>query len=99
MYRVLLIDDENIIVEGLRRVIRWADYNCQVVGTAYVPFPWAYILKKFIILDPNRYRAVPNGVSIIVHPGTHWQRGLPAKFQFADESRSAYCKFSGNAQS
>ena len=34
MYRVVLIDDENIIVEGLRRVIKWADYNCQVVGTA-----------------------------------------------------------------
>ena len=34
MYRVVLIDDENIIVEGLRRVVRWADYNCQVVGTA-----------------------------------------------------------------
>ena len=34
MYRVLLIDDERMIVEGLRRVVRWADYNCQVVGTA-----------------------------------------------------------------
>lgn len=34
MYRVILIDDENIIVEGLRRVVHWADYNCQVVGTA-----------------------------------------------------------------
>lgn len=34
MYRVLLVDDENIIVEGLRRVIRWADYSCEVVGTA-----------------------------------------------------------------
>ena len=34
MYRVVLIDDENIIVAGLRRVVRWADYNCQVVGTA-----------------------------------------------------------------
>lgn len=34
MYRVVLIDDENIIVEGLRRVIRWADYNCEVAGTA-----------------------------------------------------------------
>lgn len=34
MYRVVLIDDENIIVEGLRRVIRWADFGCQVVGTA-----------------------------------------------------------------
>ena len=34
MYRVVLIDDENIIVEGLRRVVKWSDYNCQVVGTA-----------------------------------------------------------------
>ena len=34
MYRVVLIDDERIIVEGLRRVVRWADYNCNVVGTA-----------------------------------------------------------------
>ena len=34
MYRVVLIDDENIIVEGLRRVVKWADYNCEVVGTA-----------------------------------------------------------------
>ena len=34
MYRVILIDDENIIVEGLRRVVKWADYNCEVVATA-----------------------------------------------------------------
>lgn len=34
MHRVVLIDDENIIVEGLRRVVRWEDYDCQVVGTA-----------------------------------------------------------------
>lgn len=34
MYRVVLIDDESIIVEGLRRVVKWADYDCEVVGTA-----------------------------------------------------------------
>ena len=34
MYRVVLIDDENIIVEGLRRVVKWADYGCEVVGVA-----------------------------------------------------------------
>lgn len=34
MYRVVLIDDENIIVEGLRRVVKWADFGCEVVGTA-----------------------------------------------------------------
>ena len=34
MYRVVLIDDERIIVEGLRKVVRWEEYNCGVVGTA-----------------------------------------------------------------
>lgn len=34
MYRVVLVDDENIIVEGLRRVVKWKDYRCNVVGTA-----------------------------------------------------------------
>jgi DNA-binding NarL/FixJ family response regulator/bacterioferritin-associated ferredoxin len=34
MYRVVLIDDEKIIVEGLRRIIPWDTYGCQVVGTA-----------------------------------------------------------------
>ena len=34
MYRVVLIDDERIIVEGLRKVVKWEEYNCGVVGTA-----------------------------------------------------------------
>lgn len=34
MYRVVLIDDERMIVEGLRKVISWQDYGCEVVGTA-----------------------------------------------------------------
>jgi len=34
MYRVVLIDDEKIIVEGLRRVVKWEDFGCEVVGTA-----------------------------------------------------------------
>lgn len=34
MYRVVLIDDESIIVEGLRKVVKWADYGCQVFSTA-----------------------------------------------------------------
>lgn len=34
MYRVVLIDDERIIVEGLRKVVRWEEYNCGVAGTA-----------------------------------------------------------------
>ena len=34
MYRVLIIVDEQIIVEGLRRVVDWAAYGCQVVADA-----------------------------------------------------------------
>ena len=34
MYSVILVDDEARIVEGLRKVVKWADYGCQVVGTA-----------------------------------------------------------------
>ncbi len=34
MYRVLLVDDEPIIVEGLMRSIPWERWNCRVVATA-----------------------------------------------------------------
>lgn len=35
MYRVVIIDDEPIIVEGLAKTIPWAEWQCQVVGFAY----------------------------------------------------------------
>lgn len=34
MYRVILVDDESRIVDGLRKVVRWEDYGCSIVGTA-----------------------------------------------------------------
>lgn len=34
MHKVLIIDDESIIVEGLTRIVPWERYNCQVVGSA-----------------------------------------------------------------
>lgn len=34
MYKVVIIDDEPIIVEGLSKVIKWDEYNCQIAGTA-----------------------------------------------------------------
>lgn len=34
MYKVVLVDDEPIIVEGLRNVINWAEYGCVVVAAA-----------------------------------------------------------------
>lgn len=34
MYRVFLVDDEAIIVEGLKKVVDWAQYGCVVCGSA-----------------------------------------------------------------
>ena len=34
MYKVVIIDDEPIIVEGLSRSVPWEKYGCQVVGKA-----------------------------------------------------------------
>lgn len=34
MYKVVIIDDEPIIVEGLTKSIRWEQYHCEVVATA-----------------------------------------------------------------
>ena len=34
MYKVVLVDDEALIVEGLRQVVDWAGHNCQVAAVA-----------------------------------------------------------------
>lgn len=35
MYRVVIIDDEPIIVTGLSKIVPWEKYRCEVVGIAY----------------------------------------------------------------
>lgn len=47
MYRVVLIDDESIIVEGLRRVVKWENYNCQVAATANDAASGAAAIRQF----------------------------------------------------
>lgn len=34
MYRVVLVDDERVILNGLTRAVPWADMGCEVAGTA-----------------------------------------------------------------
>ncbi len=34
MYRVVLVDDEHIILDGLARAVPWAEMGCAVAGTA-----------------------------------------------------------------
>lgn len=46
VYSVILIDDEQIIVEGLRRVVRWQDFDCEVVGTAFDAEEGAALIRE-----------------------------------------------------
>lgn len=34
MYRVILVDDERLILEGLSRVVKWRELGCEVIGFA-----------------------------------------------------------------
>lgn len=34
MYKVVLVDDEEIILEGLKQTVPWEEYNCSIAGTA-----------------------------------------------------------------
>lgn len=34
MYRILLVDDEPLILAGIASMMNWEDYNCTVVGKA-----------------------------------------------------------------
>lgn len=34
MYRVILVDDEQLILEGLSKVVKWKEFGCEVIGTA-----------------------------------------------------------------
>ncbi|NLG24181.1 MAG: response regulator [Clostridiales bacterium] len=46
MYRVVLVDDEPIILNGLIRVIPWARHDCQVVATARDGLEGAAIVRR-----------------------------------------------------
>lgn len=46
MYRVVIIDDEPIIVDGLRRGIQWDKWGCKVVATASNGIEGNDIIKK-----------------------------------------------------
>lgn len=47
MYRVMIVDDEPIIVEGLSRSSPWERWNCQVVATANDGLEGKALLEKY----------------------------------------------------
>ncbi len=50
MYKVLIVDDEPIIVEGLCKSLPWADFGCEVAATAHSGFEALELLKT---IKPN----------------------------------------------
>lgn len=47
MYKVVLVDDEPIIAEGLRNVINWAEYGCEVVASASDAVSGAEAIREY----------------------------------------------------
>lgn len=46
MYRVVLVDDEKRIVDGLSKVVKWDQFHCQVAGTAYDAVSGAEVIRQ-----------------------------------------------------
>lgn len=46
LYSVVLVDDECIIIEGLKRVVDWGRYGCEVVATATDAESGAHIIRE-----------------------------------------------------
>ena len=46
MYTVVLVDDEQVILQGLLRVLPWEEYGCRVAGTASDGVEGAILIRK-----------------------------------------------------
>ncbi|HEX3078054.1 MAG TPA: response regulator [Lachnospiraceae bacterium] len=47
MYKVVIIDDEPIIVEGISRTIPWDKYDCQIVAKAYDGMEGTQLIRQY----------------------------------------------------
>lgn len=47
MFKVVLIDDEEIIIEGLKNVIDWEKYDCEVVATGFDAKSGAQAVREY----------------------------------------------------
>jgi two-component system response regulator YesN len=47
VYKVVIIDDESIIVEGLNRVVDWNKFRCQVVATGHDAVSGAAAIRAY----------------------------------------------------
>lgn len=74
MYKVVLIDDEEIIVNGLKKIIEWEKYDCQVVATAHDGVTGAEVIRKYC---PD---ILFTDISMPDHSGLQMLAGLRSEF-------------------
>ncbi len=79
MYRVLLVDDEYMIVNGLKKLISWQEYGYEVVGTAANgEEALAYVRKNpidLVVVDVNM--PVLSGIEFVAKAR---EEGIPFRF-------------------
>lgn len=74
MYKVVIIDDEPIIVEGISRLIQWEQYSCKLVATANDGLEGAQIIRKY---RPN---IIITDISMPDQDGLSMIAGLKSEF-------------------
>lgn len=74
MYKVVIIDDEPIIVEGITRMVPWEKYNCTVVAAAYDGVTGMSIIRK------NRPEILITDISMPGQDGLAMIAGLKSEF-------------------
>lgn len=67
MFKVVIIDDEPIIVKGLSTFLPWSQYDCEVVGTAYDGLEGLELIreKKPDIVFSDIYMPKMNGLAMV----------------------------------
>ncbi|MFI3171893.1 MAG: response regulator [Eubacteriales bacterium] len=74
MYTVVLVDDEEVIVNGLKKIIDWEKYNCEVVGVAYDAAMGAKVIQEH---KPN---ILFTDINMPDQSGLHMLAGLRSEF-------------------
>ena len=74
MYKIVIIDDEPIIVEGLARTMPWNEWECLVAGTAYDGVEGQKLIRN---VKPN---LVITDISMPGMNGLNMIAGLKAEF-------------------
>lgn len=67
MYKLMIVDDEPIIIRGLRECVDWNEYNITIAGEAENGME---ALKKALVVQPEakQLKSTENSISRIVSP-------------------------------